>query len=66
MATDTMDAGCKSIHGERYCQVFGNKDIFVEAIQIFKKSDCHQALDIFTRKYGIIDVLEQSRRDTKF
>ena len=72
MATDTMDARCKSIHGERYCQVFGNKDFFVEAIPIVKKSDCHQALDIFIRKYGIPDLMrhdgskEQSGRDTKF
>ena len=42
MATDTMDARCNSIHGERYCQVFGNKDLFVEAYPINKKSDCYE------------------------
>ena len=72
MATDIMNARCKSIHGERYCQVFGNKDFFVEAIPIVKKSDCGQALDIFIRKYGIPDTLrhddskEQGERNTQF
>ena len=31
MATNTLDAWVKSIHGQQYCQVFGNKDFFVEA-----------------------------------
>ena len=31
METDTLDAQVKSIHGQQYCQVFVNKDFFVEA-----------------------------------
>ena len=27
METDTLDARVKSIHGQQYCQVFGNKDV---------------------------------------
>ena len=52
MVTDTLDARVKSIHGHQYCQVFGNKDFFVEAYPIEKKSDCHKALDRFVRDYG--------------
>ena len=51
MATDTMDARCNGIHGERYCQVFGNKDFFVEAYPITKKSDCHEPLKKFIKQY---------------
>ena len=34
MATNTLDARVKSIHGQQYCQVFGNKDFFLEAYPI--------------------------------
>ena len=44
MATDTMDPRCKGIHGFKYCQVFGNKDMFAAAYPIEKKSNCHVAL----------------------
>ena len=58
MATDTLDAQVKSIHGQQYCQVFGNKDFFVEAHPIEKRSDCHEALDRFVRDYRASDVMQ--------
>ena len=45
MSTNTMDAICQSIQDETYCQVFGNKQLFVEAYPIKKKSDRHLGLD---------------------
>ena len=41
MSTDTMDAWCNSINAEKYLQVFGNKEFFVEAYPIKRKADCH-------------------------
>ena len=72
MSTDTLDARVKSIHGQKYCQVFGNKDFFVEAYPIEKKSDCHEALDTFVKQYGAPDSMiydgapEQVGPHTKF
>ena len=57
MSTDTMDAICQSIHDEKYCQVFGNKNIFVEAYPIKKKYDCHLGLDRFVKEYGAPDKM---------
>ena len=56
--TNTLDVRVKSIHGHQYCQVFGNKDLFVEAYPIEKRSDCHEALDRFVRDYGASDVMQ--------
>ena len=50
MSIDNMDARCQSIHDENYCQVFGNKQFFVEAYKIKKKSDCHLGLHKSVRK----------------
>ena len=72
MATYTLDAQVKSIHGKQYCQVFGNKDFFVEAYLIDKRSDCHESLERFVRDYGASDVMkydgapEQVGPHTKF
>ena len=72
IATDTMDARIQSIHGERYCQIFGSKEFFVEAYPIETKGDCHTALDTFIRQYGAMDLLtfdgskEQGGRKSKF
>ena len=49
MSTDTMDARCQLIHDEKYCQLFGNKQFFVEAYSIKKKSDRHLGLDKLSR-----------------
>ena len=58
MATNTIDARVKSIHGHQYCQVFGNKDFFVESYPIEKRLDCHKALDRFVKDYGASDVMQ--------
>ena len=47
-----MHAKVNSIHCDYYCQVFGNKEFFVEEYPIEKKSDCHEALDKFVKDYG--------------
>ena len=49
-STDTMDAQYKSIHAEKYLQVFVNKELFVEAYPIKGKADCHKGLDTFVRE----------------
>jgi len=72
IATDTMDARSTSIHGDKYCQVFGSKQFFVEAYPIRKKGDCHEALKRFIREYGAPDSMvfdgskEQNEKGTKF
>jgi len=72
ISTDTMDVRCKSIHGERYCQVFANKEFNVEAYPITKKRDCHKALQKLARKYGTPDRIKfdkskkQCEKHTKF
>jgi len=40
MSSDTVDPHCVSIHGFRYCQIFGNKSMFCAAYPIGKKSEC--------------------------
>ena len=49
MATDTMDGIFKSIHGHQYCQVFGDKDLFIETYPIHKKLECGSDLEKFVR-----------------
>lgn len=72
IATDTMDARVTSIQGDRYCQVFGSKDFFVDAFPIEGKGDAYEGLDEFVRKYGAPDWLiydgsaEQGGRKSKF
>ena len=71
-ATDTMDMRCKSIHSERYCQVFANKEFFAAAYPIEKKSDAADPVDLFVKDYGAMDLLimdgapEQIGRNTEF
>ena len=71
-ATDTMDMRCDSIHGERYCHIFANKEFFAAAYPIEKKSDAHEPIDLFIKDYGAMDILisdggaEQIGRHTKF
>ena len=52
-----MDARCQSIRDENYCQVFGNRQFFVEAYPIKKISDCHLGLDNFVKEYGAPDKI---------
>ena len=57
MSNDTMYAKCQLIHDEKYCQVFDNKRLFVEAYQIKRKYDCHLRLDKFVKEYGGLDKM---------
>ena len=72
MSTDTMDASCQSIHQDKYLQVFGNKDFFVEAYPIKRKKDSYEGLDKFVKAYGAPDKMiydgagEQVGRKTEF
>ena len=52
-----MDAICQSIHDEKYCQVFGNTTIFVEAYTMKKKSDFRLGLDRFVKEYVVPDKM---------
>ena len=45
MSTYTMDSRCQSIHNEQYCQVFGNKKIFVDVYPIKNKYYWNLGLD---------------------
>ena len=44
IVTDTMHAKVNSVRGNYYCQVFGNKEFFIEEYSIEKKLDCHEAI----------------------
>ena len=50
--TDTMDARCKSLQGNRYAQVFANKDFFAIAYPIGKKSAAGDSLRQFIHDFG--------------
>ena len=52
-----MHAKVKSIHGNYYWQVFGNKEFFVEAYPMENQSDCHEALGKFVKDYGAPDSM---------
>jgi hypothetical protein len=71
-ATDTMDMRCKSIHGEKFCQVFANKEFFAAAYPIERKADAHEPLDLFVNEYGAMELLisdgakEQVGKHTEF
>jgi hypothetical protein len=71
-ATDTMDMRCKAIHGERYYQIFANKEFFAAAYTIEKQLDAHDPIDLFIKDYGAMDLLisdggaEQVGKHTQF
>ena len=70
--TDTMDGRCKSINGNRYAQVFANKDFFATAFPLHSKSEAGDALRQFINEYGRPEKLtfdgsqEQCGRKTEF
>eukprot|EP00980_Cylindrotheca_fusiformis_P014813 scaffold4027_cov56-Cylindrotheca_fusiformis.AAC.1 len=66
MATDTMDPRCPGMHGNRYCQVFGNKQMFAEAYPIKSKGECDDALKKFLREYGAPEkmIMDGSKEQT--
>ena len=70
--TDTMDGRCKSVNGNRYAQVFANKDFFAVAFPLTAKSGAGDALRQFINEYGRPERLtfdgsqEQCGRKTEF
>ena len=72
IATDTIDGKVRSIHGDRYAQVFGSKEFFVAAFPMASKGDAGDMLDEFVRKYGAPKLLkfdgskEQCGKNSKF
>jgi hypothetical protein len=70
--TDTMDGRCKSINGNRYAQIFANKDFFAIAFPLQAKSEAGDALRQFINEYGRPEKLtfdgsqEQCGRKTEF
>ena len=72
MSTNTIDTRYQSIHDKKYCQVFGNKQFFVELYPIKRNYDCHLGLDKFVKEYGAPDKMnyggaqEQIGRKTEF
>ena len=42
---------------KKYCQLFGNKQFFVEAYPIKKKSDFRLGLDKIVKEYGAPDKM---------
>ncbi|KAI2499334.1 Reverse transcriptase (RNA-dependent DNA polymerase) [Fragilaria crotonensis] len=70
--TDTMDGRCKSTNGNRYAQVFANKDFFAIAFPLAAKSGAGDALRQFIGEYGRPERLtfdgsqEQCGRKTEF
>jgi hypothetical protein len=70
--TDTMDGRCKSLNGNRYAQVFANKDFFATAFPLHAKSEAGDALRRFINEYGRPEKLtfdgsqEQCGKKTEF
>ena len=62
ITTDNMHARVKSIHGDYYCQVFGNKEFFIESYPMEKKSDCHESLDNFLARLDHIRWITRTGR----
>ena len=50
-----MHAKFNSIHGDYYCQVFGNKEFFIEAYPMENESHYHEALENFVKDYRAPD-----------
>ena len=71
-ATDTFDGRTKSLDGNRYAQIFSNKQYFSRVYPMDSKSKCGDALKIFCREFGIPKSLtfdgskEQCGKNTTF
>ena len=50
--TDTMDGRCKSLDGNKFAQVFANKDFFAVAYPMSSKSYAGEGLRQFVHDYG--------------
>ena len=59
MSTDTMDPRCEGLHGDRQCQVFRNKQMFVATYPTpsGKALDVDIALKDFVNEHGTLDSM---------
>ena len=70
--TDTMDGRSKSLNGNRYAQVFANKDFFAMAYPMTNKAGAGDSLRQFINEFGRPEKLtfdgsqEQCGRKTEF
>ena len=71
-STDTMDARCKSLDGNKYAQVFANKGYFSRIYPMNSKKKAGDALRLFCQEFGVPERLtfdgskEQSEPGTEF
>ena len=71
-ATDTVNGRTKSLDGNRYAQIFTNKNYFAKLYPMDTKSKAGDALRTFCREFGVPDNLtfdgpgEQTGKNTTF
>ena len=71
-STDTMDGRCVSLDGNKYAQIFSNKNYFSKVYPMDAKRRAGDALKLFCRDYGIPEDLtfdgskEQTKKNTTF
>ena len=71
-STDTMDARCKSLEGNKYAQVFVNKEFLSRIYPMDSKNKAGDALWLFCQEFGVpkrltFDVSkEQGQAGTEF
>ena len=56
-STDTMDARCKSLEGNKYAQIFANKAYFSRIYPMDSKRKAGDALRLFCQKFGVTERL---------
>jgi hypothetical protein len=54
---DTMHGRCKSVRGNHYSQIFGNKDFFVAAYPMRSKKEIPETVKKFFKDYGVPDTM---------
>ena len=71
-STDTIDGRCKSLDGNKFAQVFANKQYFSRIYPMDSKSKAGDALKIFCQEFGVPERLtfdgskEQTCKGTEF
>ena len=55
--TDTLDGRVKSKDGNKYAQVFANKNYFASVFPMEKKGRAGEALGTFCKTFGVPDRL---------
>ena len=71
-STDTMDARCKSLEGNKYAQVFANKAYFSRIYPMDSKRKAGDALRLLCQEFGVPESLtfdgskEQGQSGTEF